>query len=118
MNSVNLIGRLVRDPSLRYAGELPVVNFSLAIERVKKDGAKTADFPKVIALGKTGELVDKYLHKGMLVGISGRLQTGSYEKDGMKIYTTEVVADRVTFIEWPKEEKSGFEDITDADIPF
>lgn len=118
MNTVNLIGRMVRDPELRYAGELAIAKFSLAVDRPKKG---ETDFPRITALGKSAELVDKYLHKGQLVGVTGRLQTGSYEKDGQKIYTTEVVVDRVTFIEWADKKDdipSGFGQITDADIPF
>ncbi len=98
MNTVALIGRLTKDPDVRYsaATQLAVARFSIAIDRPGKD--KGTDYPNIVCFGKTAELVEKYLTKGRLVGIAGRLQTGSYEKDGRKVYTTEVVADRVEFL--------------------
>ncbi len=98
MNTVALIGRLTKDPDVRYsaATQLAVARFSIAIDRPGKD--KGTDYPSIVCFGKTAELVEKYLTKGRLVGIAGRLQTGSYEKDGRKVYTTEVVADRVEFL--------------------
>lgn len=128
MNSVALVGRLTRDPEVRYAGETAVARFSLAVARPKqKDKEATSDFPSVVCFGKTAELVEKYLGKGRLVGITGRIQTGNYtDKDGKKVYTTEVVADRVEFLDKAekKEEEprsniplEGFEKLTD-DIPF
>ena len=98
MNSVSLIGRLTKDPDVRYsaATQLAVARFSIAIDRPGKD--KGTDYPNIVCFGKTAELVEKYLTKGRLVGISGRVQTDSYEKDGRKVYTTEVVADRVEFL--------------------
>lgn len=125
MNSVNLIGRLTRDPEVR--GEsTKVAKFSIAIDRGKdKDGKdRGTDFPNIVCFGKTAELVEKYLGKGRMVGIVGRIQTGSYEKDGKKIYTTDVLADRVEFLDWAeKTEKAeetqieGFSKLSD-DIPF
>lgn len=100
MNSVILIGRLVRDPEERQAGDLTITRFSVAVDRkVKKEGTQAADFPNVVAFGKTAEFISKYFHKGDRIGIVGRLQTGSYEKDGVKHFTTEVVADSVEFVE-------------------
>ncbi len=98
MNSVSLIGRLTKDPDVRYSAstQLAVARFSIAIDRPGKD--KGTDYPNIVCFGKTAELVEKYLTKGRLVGIAGRLQTGSYERDGRKVYTTEVVADRVEFL--------------------
>ena len=128
MNNVNLIGRLTKKPELRYTSgtQMAVATMTVAIDRPVKAGTeKQADFPRVIVFGKMAENCEKYLDKGRLVGIQGRLQTGSYEKsDGSKVFTTDVVADRVEFLEWgdkPKEESSdvpsGFAMI-DEEIPF
>lgn len=128
MNSVTLVGRLTRDPDIRYAGENPVAKFTVAVARPKVNGKEaTSDFPNVVCFGKTAELVEKYITKGRLVGISGRIQTGNYtDKDGKKVYTTEVVADRIEFLDKAekKEEQTsnipleGFEQISADDIPF
>lgn len=129
MNSVSLIGRLTRDPIVRYKEEMAIARFSIAVDRPKQNGKEaTSDFPNCIAFGKTAELVEKYLAKGRLVGITGRLQTGSYtDKDGKKVYTTDVVADRVEFLDKAekKEEEprsniplEGFEQISADEIPF
>lgn len=102
MNSVHLIGRLTRDPELRYTAgtQTAVATFALAIDRYAKQGEeKKADFPNIIVFGKTAENCEKYLAKGRLVGIHGRIQTGSYtNKDGVTVYTTDVVADNVEFL--------------------
>jgi len=98
---------------------------------VAKDKEKKTDFPNITVFGKQAENVEKYLVKGRLVGVQGRLQTGSYKhKDGHTVYTTDVVADRVQFLEWGDKDKKpdaegvldapdGFVDVTDSDdIPF
>lgn len=103
MNSVVLIGRLTRDPEVRYTQDnMAVASFSIAIARpVKTGGEKQTDFPRITVFGKQAENCEKYLAKGRLVGVQGRLQTGSYKnKDGATVYTTDVVADRVEFLEW------------------
>ena len=104
MNSVVLIGRLTRDPEVRYtaATQMAVATFTIAIDRpVRAGGEKQTDFPRITVFGKQAENCEKYLAKGRLVGIQGRLQTGSYQnKDGATVYTTDVVADRVEFLEW------------------
>ena len=111
MNSVSLIGRLTRDPEVRYgqSSQTAVARFSIAIDRGRdRDGNdRGADFPNIVCFGKTAELVEKYLGKGRLVGITGRLQTGSYEKDGRKVYTTEVLADRVEFLDRGERAEGG-----------
>lgn len=132
MNNVILIGRLVREPELRYTSgsQMAVCRFTLAIDRrVKQGEEKKADFPNVICFGKTAENCEKFLAKGRKVAVQGRLQTGSYEKDGVKHYTTDVIADNVEFLEWgekngenAKESRSepvpeGFAAL-DEDIPF
>ena len=103
MNVVALAGRLTKDPDVRYANEsqMAIARFSLAVDRpYSRDEEKKADFPSVVCFGKTAEFVEKYLSKGKKVGITGRLQTGSYtNKDGVKVYTTDVVADRIEFLE-------------------
>ena len=134
MNSVNLIGRLTRDPETRYTADtqMAVTRFSIAIDRPGKD--KGADYPNITVFGKQAENCEKYLKKGRLVGIQGRLQTGSYERsDGSKVYTTDVVADRVEFlggseksttpaaapepVKEPEYVPDGFEGVQE-DIPF
>lgn len=110
MNSVQLVGRLTREPEMRTAGETPVANFSVAIDRPTAAGKeKQTDFPRVVVYGKTAELCEQYLAKGRLVAVTGRLQTGSYKnKEGVTVYTTDVVADRVEFLEWgDKGESTG-----------
>jgi len=103
MNCVTLIGRLTKDPEIRYGAtsQTAVARFTVAIDRGKdKNGeSKGTDFPSVVCFGKTAELVEKYIGKGRLVGIQGSIQTGSYEKEGRKVYTTEVLADRVEFLD-------------------
>lgn len=104
MNSVVLIGRLTRDPEMRYTSgsQMAVATFSLAIDRPIRQGEeKKTDFPRVTVFGKQAENCEKFLAKGRLAGVQGRLQTGSYtNKDGATIYTTDVIADRVEFLEW------------------
>lgn len=102
MNSVILIGRTTREVELRYTtNQTAVARFSLAVERPVKDGEKKADFPNIIVFGKQAENCEKYLAKGRKVAVQGRLQTGSYEdKDGKRVYTTDVIAERVEFLEW------------------
>lgn len=128
MNKVLLVARLTKDPDIRYTdnGGTCIARFNVAVDRrFKKDGEATADFPNVVAFGKTAEFIEKYFHKGMKIGISGRLQTGSYtDKDGKTIYTTDVIAEEVEFVEKKDAEgdsKGGFENIPDGimeDLPF
>jgi single-strand DNA-binding protein len=103
MNQVILIGRLTRDPDVRYtADQMAVAGFSLAIDRPVAPGKeKQADFPRVTVFGKQAEACERYLAKGRQVAVQGRIRTGSYKnKEGATVYTTEVVADRVEFIDW------------------
>ena len=104
MNSVILIGRLTRDPELRYTNgsQMAIAKFSLAIDRPTRQGEeRKADFPRVTVFGKQAENCEKYLSKGKMVCVQGRIQTGSYQdKDGKTVYTTDVIADRVEFLEW------------------
>lgn len=105
MNCVVLIGRLTKDPELRYIpqSETAVASFTLAVDRPMAR-EKTADFIRIVAFGKTAELCERYLTKGRLVGIQGRIQTGSYKTStGETRYTTDVYADRVEFLDWETE---------------
>lgn len=105
MNRVVLMGRLTKDPDVRYTqGSDPkaVARYSLAVDRKAKDasGNRQADFISCVAFGKGGEFAEKYLHKGMKICITGRIQTGSYTKqDGTKVYTTDVIAEEQEFCE-------------------
>jgi len=111
MNNVQLIGRLTRNPEVRYAQSgIAVARFSLAIDRIVGQGKEQqTDFPRIVVFGKQAENCENYLVKGIKVAVQGRIQTGSYKnKEGVTIYTTDVVADRVEFLEW-KETNDGFD---------
>ena len=102
MNSVQLIGRLTRDPEIRYTdGGASIARFSLAVDRrFKQENGADADFINIVAFGKTAEFIEKYFHKGMKIALNGRIQTGSYtDKDGKKVYATDVIAENVEFCE-------------------
>lgn len=101
MNKVILIGRLVADPEIRYTQSgKAVASYRLAVDRpFKQDGQQEADFINCVAWGKTGEFAGNYLRKGTKIAVEGRIQTGSYEKDGVKHYTTDIVVDRHEFCE-------------------
>lgn len=104
MNKVILMGRLTRDPEVRYSqGEnaTAIARYSLAVDRrFKKEGEQSADFIGCVAFGKLGEFAEKYLRKGTKVVVTGRIQTGSYtNKDGQKVYTTDVVVEECEFTE-------------------
>lgn len=124
MNAVTLIGRLTRDPEVRYTqDQMAIARFSVAIDRPVTAGKeKQTDFPNVVVFGKQAENCERFLSKGRLVGIQGRIQTGSYTKDdGTKVYTTDVVANRVEFVEWGEKKEDdtppGFEAL-EEDLPF
>lgn len=104
MNKVILIGRLTRDPEVRYTqGDNPmaIARYTLAVDRkFKKEGEATADFISCVAMGKNGEFAEKYLKQGTKIAITGRIQTGSYtNKDGNKVYTTDVMVEEHEFCE-------------------
>ena len=104
MNKVILMGRLTRDPEIRYSqnGEqMCIARYTLAVDRkFKKQGdGQTADFISCIAFGKSAEFAEKYLKQGTKIAITGRIQTGSYTKDGNKVYTTDVVVEEQEFCE-------------------
>ena len=106
MNKVILMGRLTRDPEVRYSqsgdGQLALARYTIAVDRrFRRDGdQQTADFISCVAFGRQGEFAEKYLHQGTKILVEGRIQTGSYtNKDGNKVYTTEVVVENSEFAE-------------------
>lgn len=109
LNKVILIGRLTKDPELRYAANnTAVVNFTLATDRpfLNANKQRDADFINVVVWRAQAETVSKYVSKGSLVAVDGRIQTGSYEKDGKKVYTTDVVAENVRFLDTKKSSEN------------
>lgn len=129
MNKVEITGRLTRDPEVRYTeGEnaMCVARFALAVDRKVKTENRTADFINCVAFGKSGQFVEKYFSKGMKVGIIGRLQSDSYtNKDGQKVYVTNVVCEELEFEEKKESGGSsaddGFMNVPegiDEDLPF
>ena len=102
MNKFIGAGRLTRDPDVRYTQDnTAIARFTLAVDRkYKKDSEQSADFISCLAFGKTAEFIEKYIKKGTKIVVDGRIQTGSYtNKDGQKIYTTDVVVENVEFAE-------------------
>ena len=104
MNKVVLMGRLTRDPEVRYSqGEnaLAIARYTLAVDRrFRRDGEQSADFINCVVFGKSAEFTERYFRQGMRITVSGRIQTGSYtNKDGVKVYTTEVVVEEQEFAE-------------------
>ena len=101
MNKVILMGRLTRDPEVRYsqaAEPMAIVRFSIAVNRrFKRDGQPDADFINCTAFSKTGEFIEKFFKKGAMIAIEGSIQTGSYEKEGRTIYTTDVIVEQAHF---------------------
>ena len=140
MNSLTLIGRLTKDPELRYLANTgnAVARFSIAVNRpfAKKDAEVTADFFNVVVWGKRAETCTNYLQKGLQVAIQGRLQNNNYtDKDGVKRYSVEIIAENVEFIDWGDKkgqsnqsndsfddidgiDEAGYRAIQDDDVPF
>lgn len=127
MNNVSLVGRLTRDPEVRYSKSntsLAVTRFSIAVDRrFKKEGQADVDFINCVSFGKTAEFVEKYFSKGQRIGLVGRIQTGSYtNSEGQKIYTTDIVVENVEFVESKKQQDEyqappkGQDDIGDGFI--
>lgn len=105
MNKVILMGRLTRDPDIRYSqsgdSQLAIARYTLAVDRrFKRDGEQTADFISCVAFGRQAEFAERYLHQGTKLVVDGRIQTGSYtNREGQKVYTTEVVVENSEFAE-------------------
>lgn len=133
MNLVVLQGRLTKEPIVRYTpdSQLAIASFSVAVDRGKKDGEDMgADFIPVKVFGKQAENCERYLAKGCRVAVQGKIQTGSYEdKNGQKVFTTDVIAQRVEFIDFKDktpqnsnesetEGFAGFARVDDSEVPF
>lgn len=135
MNKIILMGRLTKDPEVRYSqgnNAMAIARYTLAVERkFKRDGEPNADFINCIAFGKNGEFAEKYLHKGMKILVEGRWQSGSYtNRDGQKVYTNDCVVESCEFAEsknanqgetpQPSNSDDGFIQIPDnmEDLPF
>lgn len=120
MNKVFIVGRWTADPKISStAGDNPktVAKGSIAVDRWGKD--KGADFPSVVAFGKTAEHIEKYYHKGMKAVICGHIQTGSYEGKNGKVYTTDIVIDEIEFGESKGKPEDDFMEVTNEDeLPF
>ena len=123
MNKVILMGRLTRDPDIRYTqGEnsMAIARYTLAVDRrYRKEGEQTADFIGCVAFGKQAEFAEKYLYQGIKIVITGRIQTGSYiNKDGQRVYTTDVVVEEQEFAESKAaSEQSGYKQSAPAARP-
>lgn len=129
MNAWHGTGRLTKAPDMRK-GDTTVARFTVACDRAfKREGQDSADFISCVAFGKTAEFIEKYFTKGMKIEVNGRIQTGSYEKDGVKHYTTDVICDSVAFAESKRfqgephkaEEDEGFLDVPEGaskELPF
>ena len=109
MNICMMMGRLVRDPETKTAGETTVTRMTIAVDRkFKKEGQQEADFIPCVAFGKTADFISKYFTKGMKIVIEGKWQTGSYtNKDGQKVYTNDCVVEQVYFAESKRETTSA-----------
>jgi len=135
MNRVILMGRLTKNPEIKYAGkdnDMAVARYTLAVNRrYKRDGEQETDFISCVTFGKSAEFAQKYLRKGIRIVIGGRISTGSYkDKDGKTIYTTDVIVEEHEFAqnkdgsggedlsETSKTDKDGFMEVQDGEIPF
>lgn len=108
MNKVILMGRITKDPDVRSNGDSTVTRFSLAVDRRFKKDNETADFIGCVAFGKTAEFIEKYCHKGTKLVVTGRIQTGNYtNKEGQKVYTTDVIVEECEFAESKKASESN-----------
>ena len=132
MNKVILMGRLTRDPEVRYSqgdSASAVARYTLAVDRrFRREGEATADFINCVAFGKSAEFAERYLRQGVKIAVTGRIQTGSYtNRDGQKVYTTDVVVEEQEFaeskvgVEAPKpvanpSDPQGFMNIPDSDL--
>ena len=117
-NKVFLMGRLTKEPDMRGEGTGLVARYTLAVDRrFQKDGEQTADFINIVVFGKGAEFAEKYLKKGTKVVVTGRIQTGSYtNKDGQKVYTTDVIAEDQEFAESKTTSDAKAEPTSDGDF--
>lgn len=132
MNNVSLMGRLTKDPEVRYSANTQLANarFSVAVDRrlskekrteAENNNQPTADFINCVAFGRSAEIIGQYFHKGNKIAITGHIQTGSYEnQQGQRIYTTDVIVDQFNFIESSKDNsknENNFNNNLKADEP-
>lgn len=126
MNKAIIMGRLVRDPEVRQSNDTTIARYTVAVDRRRSDAEQTADFIPCVAFGKAAEFAEKYLFKGTKIVVEGRIQTGSYtNKDGQKVYTTDIIVESQEFAESKKqgetEKNNGFMNVPeglDDEIPF
>lgn len=132
MNNISLVGRMTKDVDLKTFGKTTVGKFTLAVDRMNKkeleaQGKETADFINCTTFGKMAEILAMYSGKGLMLGVIGRLQTGSYEKeDGTRVFITDVIVNQYDIIEWKKTNESDFnvnlepefEEVKNKRIPF
>lgn len=128
MNNIIIIGRLTKDPDMRVSGETIVTKFTLAVNREYKGKDEIeVDFFNIATFGRVAENCNKYLSKGLLVGVQGRLQNNHYQdKEGVKHYREQIITDRVEFLQRKKngeneeafEENTSYNTLLDDDIPF
>ena len=112
---------MVKDPDVRYTAgtQMAVANFTIAIDRYVKNGEKQTDFPRITVFGKQAENCEKFTGKGRLIAVQGRIQTRSYKnKAGETVYTTDVVADRVEFLEWGEKKGRSDDGPYDEENPY
>ncbi len=125
MNRVILIGRLTRDPDIRYSQNdqtMAIARYTLAVDRRGRrdggDGQQTADFISCVTFGRSAEFAEKYLRKGTKIAVTGRIQTGSYtNRDGQKVYTTDVIVEDHEFVESKGASAAGGESAGSAETP-
>lgn len=126
MNNVNIIGNLTRDVELRYTtDQKPIARFSIAVNDGYGEQKRTSYIP-IVVFGKQAENADRYLSKGSKVAVNGRIQTGSYEKEGRTIYTTDIIASNIEFLsakqsangERKPDEPSGYTALSEDEVPF
>lgn len=126
MNNVNIIGNLTKDVELRYTtDQKPIAKFSIAVNDGYGEQKRTSYIP-IVVFGKQAENADRYLSKGSKVAVNGRIQTGSYEKEGRTIYTTDIIASNIEFLsakqlansEKKPDEPSGFTALSEDEVPF
>ena len=132
MNNVSLMGRLTKDPEVRYSANTQLANarFSVAVDRrlskekrteAENNNQPTADFINCVGFGRSAEIIGQYFHKGNKIAITGHIQTGSYEnQQGQRIYTTDVIVDQFNFIESSKDNsknENNFNNNLKADEP-
>lgn len=127
MNKCVIMGRLTADPEYSERGETKIARYTLAVDRrfAKEDGTREADFLRIVTFGKAAEFTRQYLTKGMKILVTGRIQTGSYEKDGQKFYTTDIIAEDQEFCEPKKNgeapasspvDEDGFMNVPETDM--